>query len=331
MAKLILVTEAARRLGVNRQTIENWSAKGVLKIRKIGKAHYVDADVIAGIGDLGQDVEESRKKLEEMKAEYSREKYEIERMQIGLRVERQDLNDERRYLNLCVSGGIRSQFFQSILYLMECYGSLTCRESEILRQRLEGVSFDELGEKYGLKRESIRQIVEKAIRKSRDLTDIKDLFDIIQNYQADNTGLKATIKDLREKLRVQDEIDRLAAEKSLEEKRQQIIENDNLCKLLNTRLVDCDLSVRVLNCLKGGEERYGRVLVKPCETIGDVCRMNKTDFLKIRNAGKKSLTELDDFLETLNLEWGMDVDKIFKERVEHLLFQEEQNDGKATL
>ncbi len=67
-------------------------------------------------------------------------------------------------------------------------------------------------------------------------------------------------------------------------------------QLLKSKLVDMDLSVRALNCLKSAE----------VETLGELVVFNKTDLLKFRNFGKKSLTEL---LAKLNLEFGMDISK----------------------
>ncbi|MBN2610830.1 MAG: DNA-directed RNA polymerase subunit alpha [Bacteroidales bacterium] len=70
-------------------------------------------------------------------------------------------------------------------------------------------------------------------------------------------------------------------------------------QLLKTKLVDLDLSVRALNCLKAAE----------VETLGDLVKFNKNDLLKFRNFGKKSLTELDELLEGMNLSFGMEVSK----------------------
>ena len=70
-------------------------------------------------------------------------------------------------------------------------------------------------------------------------------------------------------------------------------------QLLKTKLVDMDLSVRALNCLKSAD----------VETLGDLVVFNKTDLLKFRNFGKKSLTELDELLANLNLSFGMDISK----------------------
>ena len=78
-------------------------------------------------------------------------------------------------------------------------------------------------------------------------------------------------------------------------------------QLLKTKLVDMDLSVRALNCLKAADvETLGDADV---ETLGDLVQFNKTDLLKFRNFGKKSLTELDDLLDSLNLSFGTDISK----------------------
>jgi DNA-directed RNA polymerase subunit alpha len=70
-------------------------------------------------------------------------------------------------------------------------------------------------------------------------------------------------------------------------------------QLLKTRLVDMNLSVRALNCLKAAE----------VDTLGELVQFNKTDLLKFRNFGKKSLNELDDLLAGLNLSFGTDISK----------------------
>ncbi len=70
-------------------------------------------------------------------------------------------------------------------------------------------------------------------------------------------------------------------------------------QLLKTKLVDMDLSVRALNCLKAAD----------VETLGDLVSYNKNDLLKFRNFGKKSLTELEDLIESKGLHFGMNVSK----------------------
>lgn len=70
-------------------------------------------------------------------------------------------------------------------------------------------------------------------------------------------------------------------------------------QLLKTKLVDMDLSVRALNCLKAAD----------VETLGDLVSYNKNDMLKFRNFGKKSLTELEDLVDNKGLTFGMNVAK----------------------
>ena len=70
-------------------------------------------------------------------------------------------------------------------------------------------------------------------------------------------------------------------------------------QLLKSKLVDMQLSVRALNCLKSAE----------VETLAELVVFNKTDLLKFRNFGKKSLVELESLLQSLNLSFGMDISK----------------------
>lgn len=70
-------------------------------------------------------------------------------------------------------------------------------------------------------------------------------------------------------------------------------------QLLKTKLVDMDLSVRALNCLKAAD----------VETLGDLVSFNKNDLLKFRNFGKKSLTELEELVQNKGLHFGMNIAK----------------------
>ena len=70
-------------------------------------------------------------------------------------------------------------------------------------------------------------------------------------------------------------------------------------QLLKTKLVDLDLSVRALNCLKAAD----------VDTLGELVQYNRNDLLKFRNFGKKSLTELDDLLNNMGLNFGMEISK----------------------
>jgi DNA-directed RNA polymerase subunit alpha len=89
------------------------------------------------------------------------------------------------------------------------------------------------------------------------------------------------------------EADEIAQTESYDE------ESLHMRQLLKTKLVDMDLSVRALNCLKAAE----------VDTLGDLVSFNKNDLMKFRNFGKKSLTELDELVAVKGLNFGMDLTK----------------------
>jgi DNA-directed RNA polymerase subunit alpha len=89
------------------------------------------------------------------------------------------------------------------------------------------------------------------------------------------------------------EADEIAQTESYDE------ESLHMRQLLKTKLVDLDLSVRALNCLKAAE----------VETLGDLVTFNKNDLMKFRNFGKKSLSELEELVAVKGLNFGMDLSK----------------------
>lgn len=94
--------------------------------------------------------------------------------------------------------------------------------------------------------------------------------------------------------------EKIALETEIKKPAEEFDENAlHMRQLLKTKLVDMDLSVRALNCLKAAD----------VETLGDLVSYNKNDLLKFRNFGKKSLTELEDLVHSKNLTFGMNVSK----------------------
>ena len=89
------------------------------------------------------------------------------------------------------------------------------------------------------------------------------------------------------------EADEIAQTETYEE------ESLHMRQLLKTKLIDMDLSVRALNCLKAAE----------VDTLGDLVSYNKNDLMKFRNFGKKSLTELEELVVLKGLSFGMDLSK----------------------
>lgn len=166
---------------------------------------------------------------------------------------------------------------------------VTPRELSAVWDALQGKSFEEIGNDMRpfVTKESARQILAKGLRK---FAHVKGAF---YRLNSENDQLK---EELQEK---NDEIANLHAQI---EGRQPVItdEKRRLSKILAMSVNDCDITVRVLNCL-----RYADV-----ETVRDLVKMHRADLLKYRNFGKKSLRELDEFLEDRGLAWGMDVSDI---------------------
>ena len=92
-------------------------------------------------------------------------------------------------------------------------------------------------------------------------------------------------------------------------KQQFISQSSALVQKLMKTVADLPISVRSKNVLNAAG----------CETLGDIVMMQKTDFLKFRNCGMKSLTELTEQVELAGLTWGMDVDSIIEAEMKEYL------------
>ncbi|NUM31829.1 MAG: DNA-directed RNA polymerase subunit alpha [Bacteroidetes bacterium] len=94
--------------------------------------------------------------------------------------------------------------------------------------------------------------------------------------------------------------DNILLDTQVKSKAQEVDENLlQMRKVLKTPLSDLDLSVRAYNCLKAAEIR----------TLGELVSFHIEDLLKFRNFGKKSLTELEEFVKEKGLNFGMDTSK----------------------
>lgn len=280
MGKLINKVETASRLGVTRQTIENWISKGYISVKKIGKTCYIDEDTINALQDTVDDIKRQQKAIENIRKELHRDY-----------MMRYDEKVENRYMHFMVCAAKNSGIFSTMVQLMSYCDCLNIREAAVLRAYLNGSTLEEISSEYGLTRERIRQIVEKSIRKSRDLRNIEKKLREAEEISKKNIALKHEITTLKERLGKNDV-----------EKRE-----DELSVLLSTKITDVNFSVRVMNVLKAFRNKNGYVDI---ETIGDICRINENDFLMQRNAGKKSLREITEFLESRGLSFGMDVDSL---------------------
>ena len=301
MAQIIQVAEAAKRLGVSRQTLMNWSSDGIIDVRNIAgsnKSLWVDWEALEKLAPIMTDIEKARlaleKQREEMKEEYKRNS-------ACLTEVRNNITGIERLGRLST----KMDFYESIPHIMYELGLINGREMNVVLSIIYGNTLEAIAEQHGLTRQRILQIYAKALRKSKEIGKFKDDVLSLETTREELERAKSTILYLNRELASYKRLEDME-NKTMDEKVTALAETDNMIKLLTTRLVDCELSVRALNCLKCID----------VDTIGDLVQLNKTDLLKLRNFGRKTMYELDDFLESLNLCWGTDVKAIFVRKME---------------
>ena len=301
-SRMISRQEAAEILRVDPQTITNWCNKGVLRAKQVGKWLMVDRDTITKLFDSLQDLAESEKAIMELKQDNYAKMRELKQAN-------EEWQKDVAFVNGMEKPSRLVRMIQSLIDSIdnEIMGE---RERNILKEYLDGSEFEAIGDEYGLTRERTRQIVEKAMQKLGSLEPYGDVLNRCNDTEAENKMMRSLLKkqdaelaELRDKLNIKVEHDKhkTAEEKAMDELSEQ---DKEVLGLLNTRLVDMNLTVRSLNCLKAAD----------LETFGDLVKCKKIDLLKQRNFGKKSLGELDDLLETMSnihgikFYFGMDVD-----------------------
>lgn len=301
-SRMISRQEAAEMLRVDPQTITNWCSKGVLRAKQVGKWMMVDRDTITKLFDSLQDLAESEKVIKELQEDNYAKMRELKQAN-------EEWQKDIAFVNGMEKPSRLIRMIQSLIDSIdnEIMGE---RERNVLKEYLDGSEFEAIGDEYGITRERTRQIIEKGMRKLGSLEPYGDVLNRCNETQAENLMMRSLLKkqdaelaELREKLNIKVEQDehKTAEEKAMGELSEQ---DKEILGLLNTRLVDLNLTVRSLNCLKAAD----------LETFGDLVKCHKIDLLKQRNFGKKSLGELDDLLETMSkihgikFYFGMDVE-----------------------
>lgn len=267
----IKVSDVANKFGVTRQTVRNWIKKDLLQALFIDGAQYVH------IGSLKR-VESTLRVISDLERKVSREKEELESVSKQYQGSVDELRD-------CCDGNKALVWNRQTLvrFLPVFYGlirpelSVSDRGSKILQMLLAGDDVKTISEQFGLTTARILQIIEK------ELSDIREETETYRMLKEERDKLLEEVKVLKINARGYENIK--CNMKAMDEVKPSI---------LTKRLVEFDLSVRALNCCKFGE----------IETIADLVSHCKTDLLKIRCMGKKTLRELIELVEGLGLEFG---------------------------
>jgi len=299
--RMISRQDAAEILRTDPQTVSNWIEKGVLRGKMIGRIQMVDGNTIEALFDTLKDLDESKKIIGRLQQENYEKACELRKTR------------DEWLLDLAMVNGLEkpTKLLRMITSMIDSVSDdiMADRERNILKYYLDGSEFEAIGDEYGLTRERVRQIIEKAMRKLGSLEPYGDVLNRCSELENENLMLKATLK------RQEAELDALRGKKDEAEDSTLSEQDRQVLELLNTRLVDMNLTVRALNCLKAAD----------LETFADLVKCQKTDLLKFRNFGRKSLGELDDLLENesertgVRFSFGMDVSPFYERYTKSLI------------
>lgn len=275
----ITVTAAAQYAGVTPETIRNLCKAHTIRYQKRGTLFFPClkdieqyANTIAAVYRIEVDIAAYKAELQQ----------ELENYRQAVKDLRERMYDIQMFPRRIEA--IKEMLVSTILhYDKEADKALTDREVCVMLMMLKGKSFDEAGHDLALTTERIRQIWYKALRKyaaTRNALQAKD--DEIARLQGVIDALK-------------DRIDLL--ENGTDSDNAKNKEFMHMVRLLQTNIRDCNFSVRVFNALKNEE----------VHTLLDLVQVRRSDLMRYRNFGNRSMREIDEYLADKGLALGMDV------------------------
>lgn len=320
--KLLNRREAAEFAGVSKQTITNWVASGFLRASSYNGHLLIDSSTLEQLYDSIAQVENMRKAIDEEEKVLRKKK------------ERLDKELEGMMTRIFPNVFQRTTVTQYLISLVErlANDSLLCdRERVILTKALDGDSPTAISEEFGLTRERIRQIVFKAIRKIAS----KDSFEL---YRDEALSLRDEVTKMKTVIAMQNE--KIAEyENELEIKRdyecgEMTREELDLARLLDLRAVDCRLSVRCLNCLHYADGRNGNGRFPNyhsewrTERLWEIAKIGRTDLLKCRNFGRRTIMELETVFDSFGIKWK-DYTPLMRKYYKFKMRKDEQKQGQS--
>lgn len=295
MARMISRQEAAQMLEMTEQSVSNWMDRGLLSGHKMGRALMLDRNTIVSHFDSLTEIAAMEHSIEELSKELKKKE---KALHDTVRAITSDLSLVDYHGAPCLLKPVLG----AILEVAKA-DVLTDREYTFLSKALEDGKWglDCLTRDYGLTRARVLQICHKALNKIACMGNYNELRLEKRRLEKENGFLTSGMKSLQRR------VEELKKQLMIDNNRSMLetYEEDpgSLTHLMNTKMVDFNLTVRCLNILRQ----------EGVETLGEVVAMRKTDLLKFRNMGRKSLAELEDLLESLDLSFGMDVDKAVKD------------------
>lgn len=308
MARMVSRQEAAAILDVDVQTISNWIEKGALTGHHVYSKRQGKDIVMVDKQSIIQYFD-TLSELGMMENKVSSLKETLKEQQLSLEQKICDVSRANYLLGSGTPPYLLKYVFESIL---DVAGDklLVERERSILHKLvINGWTVSDLAEEYGLTNSRIMQIVNRAFNKICTMQkwpdahrDYKQLLQLNRNLSVLTSNQQAYIKQLEQQLNINNDGDGGDSAITGYSKRE-------LAEVLSRQLRKENLSIRTLNCLRWVD----------IETVNDLIQVTARDLLKIRNFGKKSLREVNAFLDRFNLSLGTNVSDLVDAQVEHFL------------
>lgn len=306
MSRMISRQEAALLLDMTPQSVSNWIDKGLIKGHYVeGKQVMVDRHSIEVYFDKLSDLAFMEKRIDAMKAE-------LTQLEASLQVKIKDMRKSDALFDEGNSSRVITATLQA-LYNVAGEELLSWREREVLKDLFEGKSILDVAADFSMTCSGISTLCVRTIAKIKEIQKYPSLHKECKELKAENKTLRLYVETLDRILATfQSKVD---TEVPITEPNDvDAAELVHLKELLSTNIRDLDINVRTFNCLKACD----------VETLGDAVRMNKADMLKMRNFGKRNLTLFEEYLESLGLTFGMDVDTIIAGDIRKWRLQKEQ-------
>ena len=276
--KYMSVMEAAELLDVDRETVKNYLRRGVLVAskRKNGRGGYqiLRTSVDAFLAE-GYDVAEQSREIEQIRKDIAEEKEALKEAKEKLLAQKEMMRIKGvMYENMLEFKGI-------VTIAIECMGNdvLQKREHEILLDFLDGNHYDWICNKYGLTRARILQIYHKALRRLKNSKTYWQTKVQNENLKKANIELTSEVEALRQVVKMYDAPLPTDA----------VLVPESLIGLKNY-----SLSVRAYNIIKC----WG------VKNLWELAAYKRSDVMRLRNLGRKSMSELDMMMDLFGLEWG---------------------------
>ena len=290
MKQLLSRHEAAEIFGVTEQTISNYVSYGILKTVKMDLRTYITRESVDRVlKDLRSD--------DEITKEISRMRTETAKLHQEARKEYARARTNNSAIQMLGSEIVRDILIAIIRSMGHRH--ITDRQAEAVCAFIRGWDSRKIAEEFGTYAYNVRYLVNRTLKAFKTLPKYSDLEDKIDELDGDNKALTKRIESLEHELDMAKKA--LCVYQDMKQGKGEYNDEDfKIYKALQTKIDDifC-FSKRTVNVLA-----YMEV-----DTLTDLVQYQNTDLLKVRNCGRSTVREIEDYLDSVGLKLGMDVEK----------------------